>query len=133
MAREIVLFIVMCRMPSPGPAARYIASTQFCDYDRCIPEHRDGVKNKFLLLGNFLKMQMPPSFPELSPFETGFRGKCPRCGSGDLYDGFLSVKPSCAACGLDYSFADAGDGPAFFVMSFASLFAVGFVLWMEFS
>ncbi|MEO1701449.1 MAG: DUF983 domain-containing protein [Pseudomonadota bacterium] len=68
----------------------------------------------------------------LSPFETGFRGKCPRCGSGDLYEGFLQIRPSCRACGLDYGFADAGDGPAFFVISFACLFGFGFVLWMHF-
>ncbi|MEL6919582.1 MAG: DUF983 domain-containing protein [Pseudomonadota bacterium] len=76
----------------------------------------------------------PGSSPKpLSPFETGMRAKCPRCGSGDLFDGFLQISHSCKACDLDYGFADAGDGPAFFVMSFAGFFAFGFVLWMEFS
>src|SRR5262249_7843268 len=35
------------------------------------------------------------------------------------------LAPRCAHCGLDYSFADPADGPAFFVMSFTSFLAVG--------
>ena len=72
-------------------------------------------------------------YETLSPFETGFKGKCPRCGSGDLYEGFLQIRPNCRACGLDYGFADTGDGPAFFVICFASFVCFGFVLWMHFS
>ena len=44
----------------------------------------------------------------------GIRGRCPRCGEGKLYQGFLGLKPKCESCGLDYGFADAGDGPAVF-------------------
>ncbi|MEM1376188.1 MAG: DUF983 domain-containing protein [Pseudomonadota bacterium] len=69
----------------------------------------------------------------LPPTKTGLRGKCPRCGDGDLFAGFLKVAEKCTACDLDFSFSDSGDGPAFFVMSGASLAAMGFVLWMEFS
>jgi uncharacterized protein (DUF983 family) len=43
-------------------------------------------------------------------------GHCPRCGEGKLFDGFLTLRPACDKCGLDYSFADAGDGPAVFVI-----------------
>ena len=74
-----------------------------------------------------------PEFEPLSPFETGLRGKCPRCGTGDLFDGFLEPKGACLACGLDYDFADSGDDPAFFVICFACLVGFGFVLWMHFS
>ena len=42
----------------------------------------------------------------------GLTCKCPRCGEGKLYAGFLNLRPSCAACGLDYTFMDSGDGPA---------------------
>jgi len=48
--------------------------------------------------------------------------KCPRCGQGNLYDGFLKVAEGCPRCGLDYSRADSGDGPAIFL-----LFIVGFI------
>jgi len=44
------------------------------------------------------------------------RGRCPRCGEGRLFQGFLSLRSACERCGLDYSFADAGDGPAVFVI-----------------
>ena len=50
------------------------------------------------------------------PIGRGLRGRCPRCGEGRLFQGFLSLRPTCEHCGLDYSFADAGDGPAVFVI-----------------
>src|SRR5580704_9954220 len=42
----------------------------------------------------------------------GLSCACPRCGQGKLFEGFLQPKPRCEVCGLDYGFADAGDGPA---------------------
>jgi uncharacterized protein (DUF983 family) len=50
------------------------------------------------------------------PIVRGLRGRCPRCGEGKLFQGFLDLRPACDKCGLDYSFADAGDGPAVFVI-----------------
>jgi len=44
------------------------------------------------------------------------RSKCPRCGQGRLFNGFLTFAKKCDVCGLDYSFADTADGPAFFAM-----------------
>ena len=46
----------------------------------------------------------------------GLRGRCPRCGDGKLFKGFLGLRDRCESCGLDYGFADAGDGPAVFVI-----------------
>jgi len=40
-----------------------------------------------------------------------------RCGKGKLFAGFLTLLPRCEVCGLDYGFADSGDGPAVFIMS----------------
>lgn len=70
-------------------------------------------------------------WPKLSPAETGIRGRCPRCGQGHLFDGFLTLAPRCEACGLDFSFADPADGPAFFVICFGCVPAVVFGLWIE--
>ena len=70
-------------------------------------------------------------FPPVDPVKTGIKGCCPRCGQGKLYDGLLSLKPRCAACGLDYSFADAGDGPAVFVILIVGFIVIGSVLWLE--
>src|SRR5690349_12964945 len=50
------------------------------------------------------------------PIGRGLRGRCPACGEGRLFDGFLTLRPRCDHCGLDYGFADAGDGPAVFVI-----------------
>jgi uncharacterized protein (DUF983 family) len=56
---------------------------------------------------------------------------CPRCGNGKLFDGFLGLKASCQSCGLSYDFADAGDGPAVFVILAAGGLMVGLTLWTE--
>lgn len=46
----------------------------------------------------------------------GLSCACPRCGRGKLFQGFIALRPRCDVCGLDYSFADSGDGPAVFIM-----------------
>lgn len=66
-----------------------------------------------------------------SPVSTGLRCRCPRCGEGALFDGFLTIKPRCTACGLDYSFADSGDGPAVFVILFAGFIICAMALVVE--
>lgn len=71
--------------------------------------------------------------PAPSSLEVGLRGCCPRCGKGKLYEGFLTLAPGCKECGLDYGFADAGDGPAVFIMMIAGFIIVGLVLWVEFT
>ncbi|MBZ6076006.1 DUF983 domain-containing protein [Microvirga puerhi] len=63
----------------------------------------------------------------------GLAGRCPRCGKGHLFTGYLTLRPSCEVCGLDYSFADTGDGPAFFVMSIVGIVVVALALWVEFA
>ncbi len=68
---------------------------------------------------------------EPSPILTGLRGRCPHCGQGKLFQGFLTLAPSCTACGLDYAFADSGDGPAAFVTLIAGALVVGLALWTE--
>lgn len=67
----------------------------------------------------------------LIPWRVGMRGRCPRCGLGRLFNGFLTLAPECDVCGLDYSFADPADGPAFFVICFACVPSVYFAVWAE--
>jgi uncharacterized protein (DUF983 family) len=66
-----------------------------------------------------------------NPILAGLAGRCPRCGKGRMFAGFLGLKPTCEACGLDYAFADAGDGPAVFVILFAGFVVVGAALVTE--
>ena len=61
----------------------------------------------------------------------GLSCACPRCGRGKLFNGFLTLAPRCEACGLDYGFADAGDGPAVFIILFAGFIVVGAALIVE--
>jgi uncharacterized protein (DUF983 family) len=49
--------------------------------------------------------------------------RCPQCGEGKLFEGFLTLRPHCDRCGLDYSSFDSGDGPAVFI-----ILAAGFVV-----
>ena len=47
----------------------------------------------------------------------GLKCRCPNCGEGKIFDGFLTVKDQCDHCGFDLGKHDSGDGPAFFVLS----------------
>ena len=67
----------------------------------------------------------------VSPYAAGLRGRCPRCGEGKLFDGYLELAPRCERCDLDYSFAEAGDGPAVFVILIAGFAVVGSALLVE--
>ncbi|MBY8918171.1 DUF983 domain-containing protein [Nitratireductor sp. L1-7-SE] len=72
-------------------------------------------------------------WPPVDPVRAGLGGRCPRCGEGRLFSGFLTVGHRCHNCGLDYGFADAGDGPAVFVILIIGFLVVGLALWMEVS
>ncbi len=76
-------------------------------------------------------MQNTGEFPPVDPIKVGLQGCCPRCGRGKLFDGFLKLKLHCSACGLDYAFADAGDGPAVFVMLIVGFLIIGLALWFD--
>jgi len=59
----------------------------------------------------------------VSPIAAGLGCRCPRCGRGALFDGYLTVAERCSACGLDLRKADSGDGPAVFI-----IFILGFLI-----
>ena len=61
----------------------------------------------------------------------GLACKCPRCGEGKLYGGFITLRPNCGRCGLDYAFIDTGDGPAIFIIMIAGAIVVGAALIVE--
>jgi uncharacterized protein (DUF983 family) len=73
------------------------------------------------------------NFPPPSPYAAGLMGRCPRCGKGKLFEGFIRLRPRCSACGLDYAFADSGDGPAVFVILIAGFIVVALALIVEFA
>jgi uncharacterized protein (DUF983 family) len=67
----------------------------------------------------------------LSPFRTGLTCRCPRCGRGKLFAGFLSLAPRCSVCGLDFAFAESGDGPAVFVIFIVSPIVIVMAVILE--
>ena len=72
---------------------------------------------------------MITSFNAPSSLYAGLRCRCPRCGEGKLYSGFLKLAKSCDRCGLDYGFADPADGPAFFVMTGVGILVIAVWGW----
>jgi uncharacterized protein (DUF983 family) len=70
---------------------------------------------------------MPTDHAGPSTLAAGLKCRCPRCGEGALFTGFLTVSERCDACGLDFSFADPADGPAFFVMTGVGIVVI--TLW----
>jgi len=55
----------------------------------------------------------------------------PALWAGKLYAGFLTLRPRCEVCDLDFTFIDSGDGPAVFVILFAGFVVVGAALLVE--
>jgi uncharacterized protein (DUF983 family) len=73
-----------------------------------------------------------PDVPSLgSTLAAGIAGRCPACHRGKLYSGYLALAPRCENCGLDYSFADSGDGPAVFVILVTGFVVTGLALLAE--
>jgi uncharacterized protein (DUF983 family) len=70
---------------------------------------------------------------DTNPFLAGLLARCPACGKGSLFSGYLKFADHCEACGEDFSKADAGDGPAVFVILVAGAILVPLVLVVELS
>ncbi|HEX5281637.1 MAG TPA: DUF983 domain-containing protein [Micropepsaceae bacterium] len=57
--------------------------------------------------------------------------RCPRCGRGRLFRGFLDVATACSVCGLSYARFEAGDGPAVFAILIVGAIVAGGALVTE--
>ncbi len=66
-----------------------------------------------------------PAERQLSPFATGLACRCPRCGEGALFTGFLRPVKQCESCGADLSFAEGTEGPAVFIILIVGFIIVG--------
>ena len=73
-------------------------------------------------------MNNKPAIPVLL---AGLFCRCPRCGRGALFDGYIKVAPSCAVCGLSFAGHDSGDGPAFFIILPLSIVTAVLALLVE--
>lgn len=68
-------------------------------------------------------------FDSPTSLQAGLQCRCPRCGEGKLFNGFLKLAKRCDRCGLDYGFADPADGPAFFVMTGVGILVIAVWGW----
>jgi uncharacterized protein (DUF983 family) len=59
---------------------------------------------------------LTPARRPVNPVLAGLACRCPACGEGALFDGYLRVSQACEGCGLDLAAADSGDGPAVFIV-----------------
>ena len=69
--------------------------------------------------------------PATNPFLAGLKGRCPNCGQGPLWTGFLTVAPTCAVCQWPLAEADTGEGPAVFVILIVGFIVVFAALFTE--
>ncbi|MBB4616525.1 DUF983 domain-containing protein [Sphingomonas abaci] len=63
--------------------------------------------------------------------QAGLKGLCPRCGAASLYAGLLRFRDRCAACGLDLTRFNVGDGPAAFLTLILGALVVGLAIWLQ--
>jgi len=75
--------------------------------------------------------QDPQPTAPVSPYVAGLACKCPRCGRGKLFTGFLTLRPHCDVCGLDFAFIDVGDGASIFVIMISGAIVVTAALIVE--
>ena len=76
-------------------------------------------------------MSVDDAYPPRSAFKTGLGCRCPRCGRGRLFTGFLTVGERCEACRLDLTHADSGDAPAVFIILILGAVVVALAFMVE--
>lgn len=74
---------------------------------------------------------MLPDRPLLPALGHGWRRRCPHCGSGPLFESYLKVRRSCAACGEALYHHQADDVPAWAVTLIAGHVMIGALVYVE--
>ncbi len=57
--------------------------------------------------------------------------RCPSCGEGAIFDGYLAVNPSCSACGEELHHHRADDAPPYFTIMIIGHIIIPLVLAVE--
>ncbi len=68
---------------------------------------------------------------DVSAIRAGLSCRCPACGEGALFEGFLTVRDHCDRCGQDFRAQDSGDGPVAFIIMIVGFVIVGTGLIVE--
>ena len=67
----------------------------------------------------------------VSWIKAGLLCRCPRCGEGKLFKGYIRITEGCSVCELDLSSVDSADGPASIVMLVVGFLVVAGALIVE--
>ena len=76
----------------------------------------------------------PPPWPVPSLFTAigrGLQGRCPACGNGRLFAGFLRVAPECGHCHAPLGLARADDAPPYFTILIVGHIVIPAMLIMQ--
>jgi uncharacterized protein (DUF983 family) len=88
---------------------------------------------------------MPTTIPVATPIEKpeprnlwqsigrGFRGRCPHCGEGALFSGYLKVNRECPQCGEALHHHRADDLPAYLSIVVVGHIVIGLLMHLEMS
>jgi uncharacterized protein (DUF983 family) len=69
--------------------------------------------------------------PLLTAIGRGIRNRCPVCGEGKVFKGFLRVAPECAVCKAPLGQLRADDAPPYVVIFLVGHLLVPIVFWVE--
>lgn len=77
----------------------------------------------------------PPAYRPQTGFiaamKRGLRRRCPACGLGRLFAGYLTMSPTCDRCGQDLEVCRADDAPAYFTIMIVGHIVVPGLLMVE--
>jgi len=69
--------------------------------------------------------------PMLLGIRRGLMNRCPVCGEGKVFDGFLSVAPECAVCHAPLGRLRADDAPPYIVLFLTGHLLIPPIFWIE--
>lgn len=59
----------------------------------------------------------------------GWQRRCPACGKGAMFAGYLKVRPACPSCGEVFSHHRADDGPAYLTILIVGHLMAPLLMW----
>ena len=63
----------------------------------------------------------------------GLKLRCPQCGEGEVFQSYLNFRDHCRVCGANFKAADAGDGPAVFVILIVGAIVAPLLIILQFA
>lgn len=57
--------------------------------------------------------------------------RCPQCGQSCLFEGYLTPRPACEVCGLNFEVIRSDDMPAYFTIAIVGHILLPLIYWSE--